>query len=234
MKEIYCQPYETIDWPAQRNNVCPIDIYAPHHPVLNGLNKILNVYVGCGGYPPLRKAALDRTFELVVLEDENTSYQDLGPVNKMMNLVIRSIVDGKNSEAYAMHKLKRRDFMWIGPNGMSMGGTNGSQLWDLVFIVQAIVESGLAEEEGNKETMIKALNWLEQTQIRENPKHHKTAYRHRTKGAWPFSTKEQGYTVSDCTGEGLKSVIYLQEHLRFVSMIQLKVSTLIYLAILRN
>jgi squalene cyclase len=40
--------------------------------------------------------------------------------------------------------------------------------------------------------------------------------RHRTKGAWPFSTKEQGYTVSDCTGEGLKSVLYLQTQLEYV------------------
>ena len=28
-----------------------------------------------------------------------------------------------------------------------------------------------------------------------------------------YSTKEQGYTVSDCTGEGLKAVMYLQHHL---------------------
>lgn len=26
----------------------------------------------------------------------------------------------------------------------------------------------------------------------------------------PFSTKEQGYTVSDCTAEGLKAVMMLQ------------------------
>lgn len=34
--------------------------------------------------------------------------------------------------------------------------------------------------------------------------------RQATKGAWPFSTKRQGYTVSDCTAEGLKSSIILQ------------------------
>lgn len=54
------------------------------------------------------------------------------------------------------------------------------------------------------------LQWLDQCQIRDNPRHYKEAYRHATKGAWPFSTKEQGYTVSDCTAEGLKSVIMLQ------------------------
>jgi lanosterol synthase len=39
---------------------------------------------------------------------------------------------------------------------------------------------------------------------------YKKCYRHVSKGAWPFSTRDQGYTVSDCTAEGLKSAIALQ------------------------
>lgn len=206
------QDYYTIDWPAQRNNVSPADLYIPHHPVLDVLNGILNTYESCA-LPPIRRAALARAYELIVLEDENTAYQTLGPVNKMMNLMCRAHVEGHESDAYAQHKLKRRDFMWIGGRGMMMSGTNGSQLWDIAFIAQAVVESGLADEEENRESLVKVLEWLDQCQIRENPKHYETAYRHQTKGAWPFSTKEQGYTVSDCTGEGLKAVIYLQEHL---------------------
>lgn len=121
--------------------------------------------------------------------------------------------------------------MWVGEDGMRMCGTNGSQLWDLGFITQALVETGLAKLDENKESLVSALQWLEQAQIRENPKHYHSSYRHTTKGAWGFryavfimachflrlilhtSTKEQGYTVSDCTGEGLKSAIYLQHHL---------------------
>ena len=55
------------------------------------------------------------------------------------------------------------------------------------------------------------LQWLDRAQIRENPRHFEAAYRHPTKGAWPFSTREQGYTVSDCVAEGLKAVIMLQK-----------------------
>lgn len=211
-QELYVEDYYTIDWPAHRNDVAPIDLYAPHSAVMDFLFGILGIYEPCA-IPPLRKMATEKLYDLIVKEDENTSYQDLGPVNKMMNLVARAFVEGPESEAYAQHKIKRRDFMWIGPNGMSMGGTNGVQLWDIAFIVQALVESGLAEEEENRESLLKALHWLDESQIQENPKHFESAYRHRTKGAWPFSTKEQGYTVSDCTGEGLKAVIYLQEHL---------------------
>jgi lanosterol synthase len=81
------------------------------------------------------------------------------------------------------------------------------------------VESGLANEEENHEACIKVLDWLDNTQIQENPPNYESSYRHTSKGAWPFSTKEQGYTVSDCTGEGLKAVIYLQKHLSYVTFL---------------
>lgn len=29
-------------------------------------------------------------------------------------------------------------------------------------------------------------------------------YRHISKGAWPFSTADHGWPISDCTAEGLK------------------------------
>jgi lanosterol synthase len=128
----------------------------------------------------------------------------------MMNLVVRAHADGPDSEAYRMHDLRRMDFMWLSGEGMMVTGTNGSQLWDLAFITQALVETGLAGMEENVESLKKTLLWLDEGQIRENPKHAKSCWRQRTKGAWGFSTKEQGYTVSDCTGEGLKSALYLQ------------------------
>lgn len=191
-----------------------MDIYVAHHPILNIANSILSVYESCP-FPPLRKSSLDRVYKLIVQEDENTAYQTLGPVSKMVNLICRYVAEGKDSEAYREHKIKRRDFMWISSKGMMMSGTNGSQLWDIAFIVHAMVESGLSEKEEHKESMLKALQWLDECQIRENPKYFECAYRQRTKGAWPFSTKEQNYTVSDCTGEGLKAVILLQEHVSY-------------------
>jgi lanosterol synthase len=131
----------------------------------------------------------------------------------MMNLVCRVHVEGQESIAYKMHKKKRQDFMWLCAEGMMCCGTNGSQLWDLAFITQALVETGLADDSENKQSLKMALEWLDQGQIRENPQWRRESRRQATKGAWGFSTKEQGYTVSDCTGEGLKAVLYLQEML---------------------
>ncbi|KAH9479645.1 Lanosterol synthase [Psilocybe cubensis] len=213
-EELYTQNYYTIDWPAQRNNVHEVDMYAPHTALFDMINVVLSSYESCI-LPPLRRAGCDAAYRLIVMEDENTGYQTLAPISKMFNLIARAHVEGPESTAYKMHAIRRADFMWVGADGMMMTGTNGSQVWDTGFIAQALVETGLANEEENKESLIKALGWIDQAQIQHNPKHYKEAYRHRTKGAWGFSTTEQGYSVSDCTGEGLKAALYMQFNLDF-------------------
>eukprot|EP00967_Tisochrysis_lutea_P055106 scaffold69099_cov21-Tisochrysis_lutea.AAC.1 len=34
-------------------------------------------------------------------------------------------------------------------------------------------------------------------------------YRHISKGAWPFSTRDHGWPISDCSSEGLKAALSL-------------------------
>ena len=48
---------------------------------------------------------------------------------------------------------------------MMMNGTNGSQLWDTAFTVQAVVESGLAEDPEFKESLLKAYEFIDITQV---------------------------------------------------------------------
>ena len=37
-KELYIQPYEEIDWKQARTTIAPVDIYAPHHKLLDVAN----------------------------------------------------------------------------------------------------------------------------------------------------------------------------------------------------
>ncbi|WVQ96729.1 hypothetical protein IAU59_003836 [Kwoniella sp. CBS 9459] len=215
-QELYVEPYESINWAAQRTNVNPIDVYSPHHPILDTLHGLLAYYEACPSIPcfssalPLRKAALKRVYQLVTFEDENTGYQTIGPVSKAFNMVVRYAKEGPNSDAFKAHLSRVDDFLWLSKDGLMMTGTNGSQLWDLAFMAQAAVETGLAEEDENKKSVKGMLRWLDEAQMRENPKHYEEGYRHRTKGAWGFSTKEQNYTVSDCAAEGLKAAMSIQ------------------------
>jgi lanosterol synthase len=210
LQELYTQSYSSIHWPSQRNNIAQVDIFAPHTKTLNALMSLMGVYTKV--VPNLvRNAGLDRAYTLLCKEDENTGYQCLGPVNKMLNYVVRWAVEGPNSHAMEQHREKLKDFLWMSGEGLQMCGTNGSQLWDAAFIAQAVSSSSRLVRNADIKPSVQAiLRWLDETQIKENPQHYRSCYRFATKGAWPFSTKQQGYTVSDCTAEGLKAVIDLQ------------------------
>jgi len=177
---------------------------------------------------------------MIVLEDENTGYQTHSALSKMFHLIARTHREGVGSRAYQRHAIKRSDFMWLTKDGMLVSGMNGNQCWDIMIMSEAMIETGLAQQEENKESLLKAFQWLDDAQIREDPLHFDPAYRHSTKGSWPFryafsivslgtktlteiaelSTRESTYSVADCAAEGLKTVIQFQSSLEYVVSIR--------------
>ncbi|GJJ68776.1 lanosterol synthase [Entomortierella parvispora] len=210
-EELYTQSYDSIPWHQQRNNICKADEYYPHTRLLNFLNGGLVGIEKITSRTLIRTQALRAAYAQVKYEDENTHYLDIGPVNKMMNMLSVFYEEGPDSDAFKMHAKNNIDFMWMSSEGMMMNGTNGSQLWDTALLIQGVIESGLAQEKQNHDSMNKGLMFLDDCQIKKNPPFMKEGWRDPTLGAWPFSNKFQGYTVSDCTSEGLKAVLLLQK-----------------------
>lgn len=211
-QELYTQPYEDLDFGSHRNSISDKDNYYPKTWLLHLINLLL-VWIWL---PYLRSARLARRAEdwvwkLVQMEDENTDYADLGPVNAPMNTICCFIHDGENSYSFNRHIDRLNDYMWMNKEGMLANGTNGVQVWDTALLIQAVVEAGLAETSKWRPMLRKAAAFIEDHQIREEVKNMKICYRQSRKGAWPFSTKVQGYTVSDCTSEALKATIQLQK-----------------------
>ncbi len=68
-------------------------------------------------------------------EDENTRYVDIGPVNKVINMLACWLED-PNGEPFKKHLPRVYDYLWLAEDGMKMQGYNGSQLWDTSFAVQ--------------------------------------------------------------------------------------------------
>ncbi len=112
---------------------------------------------------------------------------------------------GPDSEQFKAHAARLRDYLWVAEDGMKMQGYNGSQLWDTAFATQAITESGLAPL--FKETVAKAYHYFDISQVAEETENREQFFRHIAKGAWPFSTQDHGWPISDCTSEGLKATI---------------------------
>ncbi|EZF36198.1 hypothetical protein H109_00030 [Trichophyton interdigitale MR816] len=218
-EEIYTQPYDSINFASYRGCIADADNYHPKSALLKVLFWILaNVWVYLR-WPGLVKAAEARVWHLIQREDENTDYACLGPVNAPMNTLCCYIHDGPQSKSFSRHLERLHDFLWMKNEGMLMNGTNGVQLWDTAFVIQAVVVAGLAEDPKWKPMLVKALEFVEDHQMLETIREEKDCYRFETKGGWPFSTKTQGYTVSDCTAEGLRSALQLQKQLGYPALI---------------
>lgn len=209
--ELYTQPYSSINFASHRNSISPKDNYHPKTILLTIINwSLVNIWYPYCRTSSLTKRAEEWTYDLICREDENTDYGDLAPVNAAMNFLACFVQEGANSYSVMRHRERMHDFLWMKNDGMVMNGTNGSQTWDTSFLIQAVFEAGLAEDPKWRPMLLKALEFLDDQQIRENVKDQDVCYRQQRKGAWAFSTRDQGYTVSDCTSEALKSVLLLQ------------------------
>lgn len=210
--ELFTQPADTIDFASHRNSISPADNYHPKTWVLNCINFLLVWF----WIPLLRSKSIVRraeawAWQLIQMEDQNTDYADLAPVNAPMNTIACFIHDGPDSYSFKRHVDRLNDYLWVNREGMLMNGTNGVQVWDTAFTILAIAEAGVAKEKKWRPMLTRALRFLERHQIREEVQDREVCYRQQRKGAWPFSTKTQGYTVSDCTAEGLRGTLLLQK-----------------------
>lgn len=210
-KELFVQPYESIKFVSFRNSIHPRDNYNPKSFILNAINSlIVSVWTPYLLPTSLKEKAEAWTWKLIQMEDLNTDYANLGPVNGPMNFLSCYIQEGPDAYSVRRHKERMEDFLWMKSEGMLMNGTNGVQNWDTAFAIQAAVECGFAASERWRPMLIKALEYLEDQQTLENRPDQEKCYRYPTKGGWGFSNKDQGYTVSDCTSEVIKAVIMLQ------------------------
>ena len=87
-EELYPEPFESIHWPGQRNNVASVDLYCPTSGILNILNKVLDVYELLPN-SFIRNLAMKEALKQVRMEDENTKFLDIGPVNKVTTFLIK-------------------------------------------------------------------------------------------------------------------------------------------------
>lgn len=206
-EELYTEPYDSIDWPSLKWTCCSIDLYTKPTLFLRLVFGILSLFEKmCPHW--LRRKSLEYVIDHIRLEDESTKFIDIGPVNKPINMLSVWHHEGQ-SENFKKHEGRIYDYLWLAEDGMKMQGYNGCQLWDTAFALQAIIATGLGEE--FKDVLLNGHNYLDITQVREDVRDLKKYFRHISKGAWPFSTRDHGWPISDCTSEGLKAALLLRD-----------------------
>eukprot|EP00258_Populus_trichocarpa_P038953 XP_024454972.1 lupeol synthase isoform X4 [Populus trichocarpa] len=169
--------------------------------------------------------------DLVILLREELYIQPYGEVDwtkarisclKSLNMIANWAED-PNQDSLKRHLATVPDYLWVAEDGMKVQNM-GSQLWDSVFATQAIIASNLTDEYGS--TLRKAFNFIKLSQveflscrlykpynlIRENPPgDFQSTYHQICKGAWTLTVKDQGWQVSDCTAEALKTLLLLSQ-----------------------
>ena len=128
--ELFTRPAEEIDFASHRNSISPADNYHPKSWVLNLLNLLLVwIWIPLLRTDSLVKKAEAWVWKLVQMEDENTDYACLAPVNAPMNTLCCYIKEGPDSYSFRRHTDRLLDYMWVNHEGMLMNGTNGVQVW---------------------------------------------------------------------------------------------------------
>ena len=206
-KEIYAQPYETVDWMAARERVAETDAYTPRTSYLRAANGVLGLWER---FAPAgaRERSLQIVLDQIRREDEATNHICIGPINKVLNTVVWQFARPGGPEVEA-HVKRLPDYLWRAPDGLKMQGYNSSELWDTAFAVQGILATGQAER--MRPVLERAADYIESNQVLEDVPELEKGYRHRSRGGWPFSTRAHGWPISDCTAEGLKASLLLQK-----------------------
>lgn len=206
--EIYNEPYSAINWKKSRKLCAIQDRY-------QALSKLYSVFSAMGNFyekihfKSLRKKALKFVGEYIDAEDKQTNYINIGPVNQVLNSLCVWHNHGENSEEFRKHVERWKDYLWVAEDGIKMNGYNGSQLWDTIFATQALFDAGLENE--FPVLTRKMYSFIEDSQIKTNHFEFEKYFRDKTIGAWPFSTRDHGWSITDCTAEGVKSSIMLNE-----------------------
>lgn len=234
--EIYMDPYDQIDFYRVRDLLADTDHYHVGGCMLKASNAVMNLYED---YTPalvqqyFRKQALDFIGDYVDAEDAQTNYITIGPVGKFINMLVTYHRHGVDSMQFRLHQSRIGDYLWKAEDGIKCQGYNGSQLWDTAFTVQAftqlergintlnnkVINANDKDQQVDLLTQFKysplryfylnAYRYIEDTQIRDETYNREQFYRQVAQGGWPFSTRDHGWPISDCTAEGLKATLAL-------------------------
>lgn len=207
-QEIYLQNYDKIDFGKNRNNVCGVDLYYPHTSVLNLANEVILGYEKYLRPKWLFNKSKTKVYDLIKKEINNTDYLCIAPVNQAFCALVTLIEEGKDSDQFKRFQDKFKDALFQGTQGMTVMGTNGVQVWDCAFMIQYFFMAGLAEKDEFYGTIVASYRFLVRSQF--DSECVSNSFRDKRKGAWGFSTKAQGYTVSDCTAESIKAIIMVK------------------------
>jgi 2,3-oxidosqualene cyclase len=211
-RELYPEPYETIDFAALRHTLAPGDVHVPISPVLRLIYDLLAVYEHRHS-AALRRKGLALCFERILYEQRTTRYQGISPVNGLLNCLAIFAQDPNHPDLPASLEGVEAWRWEDEAEGIRYVGAR-SNTWDTAFVIQALAEAP-APVAGVAEALDRAHEFLKHAQLTEDLPDHRAAWRDPALGGWCFSDGRHRWPVSDCTAEALSALLALYEHPEF-------------------
>ncbi len=198
--------YDEIDFRREaRTNVLANDVYTPPSLALRVVNRLLAALERRIPHQ-LRARALARTLDHIKHEQLTTSFIDLGPVNKTLDVIaLYASEPAADHTRRAIEELST--YVFEGAAGLTMQAYNSSELWDTAFAVHALAASDHVDT--FRSFANEALRFIDENQVREDDPDRRIYYRDRARGGWPFSNRAHGWPIVDCTAEALRAVLEL-------------------------
>src|SRR6478752_2890939 len=206
-RELYAGSYEQTDWDRARDAVAPSDQLSVRSPLLEVAGRFL---LGFQARCPrvLRSRALHYVLDQIRREDANTDYICIGPISKLLHTLVWHF-ESPNGHELQQHARRLADYLYQAAEGLKMNGYDSSRLWDTAFAVQAAAR--VPEHERTRSLLDSAFVYLEANQVLQDVPERERCFRHASKGGWPFSSRAHGWPISDCTAEGLKACLAIEE-----------------------
>ncbi len=208
-EELYGGRWNSIRWEEHRDTVTGADDYRPLTTALKGVNAVMDRAERVP-FKPLRKRALDECLKHIRYEDEVTSFIDIGPVNAVFNAFVHHFRGPEGRDDFERKMAANDVYLWDGHDGMKFQGYNNSELWDTAFAMQALLASPFAQDPRFADMMSAGHAFVRDNQILDDVPDLAGHYRHASKGGWPFSTRDHGWPITDCTAEGFKAALALE------------------------
>jgi len=195
------EPYEAVDFRAERGRLCPLDVAAPVHPAVRAGFVVADLYekVHARG---LRARIIAELRERIRWELETTDHLGVSPVSGMLGMLA---LDDRESSVVKAGIASLETWAFEDEEGGFRITGARSQTWDTAFAIQALVAASPAAS--HTATVSRATEYLAGQQIREAFPGFEKAYRIDPTGGFCFAHREHGWPVSDCTAEALIALL---------------------------
>jgi lanosterol synthase len=209
-RELYAEPYETIDFAAYRNSIAATDLYVAPSRTLRAAWGVMGLYERIVQRVPalraVRQRALARCLVRIRHEQEDSRFQGLSPVNGILN-TIALLANDPEDPMIVSSLAGVETWRWDdAEHGIRFAGARSTS-WDTSFAILAML-AGTVEK---RPAIERALAFLWEAQQMGELETGREEGRDPIHGGWCFSDGTHRWPVSDCAAEAVSALLAAED-----------------------